>query len=148
VDVGPGQEDAASEVVDMELTSAPVTTMLPITDPLRARAFYEERLGLPFAGADAEGKLIFDLAGGAKLALTQRPEGVQAAHTVMSFEVTDIGASIRELEQGGVTFQDYDLPGLRTVEHVCVLGSEKAAWFEDPDHNILCLHEAGPATAG
>jgi hypothetical protein len=27
------------------------------------------------------------------------------------------------------------------VEHVCVLGSEKAAWFQDPEGNILCLHE-------
>ena len=32
-------------------------------------------------------------------------------------------------------------PGLKTVGHVCVLGSEKAAWFEDPEGNILCLHE-------
>ena len=31
--------------------------------------------------------------------------------------------------------------GLRTVDHVCVLGSQKAAWFEDPDGNVLCLHE-------
>jgi len=30
------------------------------------------------------------------------------------------------------------------VEHVCVLGSEKAAWFSDPEGNILCLHEALP----
>jgi hypothetical protein len=24
---------------------------------------------------------------------------------------------------------------------VCVLGAEKAAWFQDPEGNILCLHE-------
>ena len=36
---------------------------------------------------------------------------------------------------------DYDFPGLKTVDHVCVLGAEKAAWFEDPEGNILCLHE-------
>jgi predicted enzyme related to lactoylglutathione lyase len=48
---------------------------------------------------------------------------------------------IRELESRGVAFADYDLPGLKTVEHVCVLGSEKAAWFQDPEGNILCLHE-------
>lgn len=43
----------------------------------------------------------------------------------------------------GVTFADYDLPGLNTVDHVCILGSEKAAWFQDPAGNVLCLHEAG-----
>jgi len=39
------------------------------------------------------------------------------------------------------TSDDYDLPGFKTVEHVCVLGSERAAWFRDPEGNILCLHE-------
>jgi len=24
---------------------------------------------------------------------------------------------------------------------VCVLGSEKAAWFKDPEGNILCIHQ-------
>ena len=51
------------------------------------------------------------------------------------------GAAIRRLETRGVVFADYDLPGLKTVDHVCVLGSEKAAWFNDPEGNILCLHE-------
>jgi hypothetical protein len=42
-----------------------------------------------------------------------------------------------------VQFEDYDFPGLKTVEHVCVLGSEKAAWFRDTEGNYLCLHEVG-----
>ena len=48
---------------------------------------------------------------------------------------------MRELEQRGVGFEDYDLPDLKTVDHVCVLGSDKAAWFKDPDGNVLCVHE-------
>ncbi|HEY6354828.1 MAG TPA: hypothetical protein VIY30_10085 [Burkholderiaceae bacterium] len=54
--------------------------------------------------------------------------------------MADIGRAITELKGRGVNFADYDFPGLKTVEHVCVLGSEKAAWFEDPEGNILCLH--------
>jgi hypothetical protein len=30
-----------------------------------------------------------------------------------------------------------------TVGHVCVLGSEKAAWFRDTEGNYLCLHQDG-----
>jgi hypothetical protein len=60
---------------------------------------------------------------------------------VLSFEVTGIGGYVRDLASRGVTFEDYDLPGLKTVEHVCVLGSEQAAWFKDTEGNILCLHE-------
>ncbi len=38
--------------------------------------------------------------------------------------------------------EDYDLPGLKTTDHVCVLGAEKAAWFKkDTEGNYLCLHE-------
>ncbi len=53
----------------------------------------------------------------------------------------DISAAIRALAARGVVFNDYDLPGFRTEGHVCVLGSEKAAWFPDPEGNLLCIHE-------
>ena len=64
-----------------------------------------------------------------------------ADHTAVSFQVQDIASAIRTLKAAGVVFEDYDYPTLKTVEHVCVLGSEKAAWFSDPDGNILCIHE-------
>jgi hypothetical protein len=40
-----------------------------------------------------------------------------------------------------VGFYDYDLPDLKTADHVAVMGAEKAAWFADTEGNILCLHE-------
>jgi len=117
-----------------------VTTMLPVKDMARARRFYEEGLGLKPLGLKADGKFIYRC-GGTELALFPRPGGTKAEHTAISFKVADIGKEIRELEARGVQFADYDLPGLKTVEHVCVLGSEKAAWFQDTEGNILCLHE-------
>ena len=125
----------------MSLATAPATTILPTSQPDAAKAFYTDALGLVFRGTDADGKLLFDLAAGATLALIEKPAGAQADHTAISFEVTDIVTTIGELQARGVAFDDYDLPGLKTVEHVCVLGAEKAAWFKDPDGNILCLHE-------
>jgi len=38
-------------------------------------------------------------------------------------------------------FEEYDLPDFKTVDSVCVLGAEKAAWFKDTDGNILCIHQ-------
>jgi len=128
----------------MSLASAAVTTILPTSAPDAARVFYGEVLGLAYRGLDADGKLLFALAGGSTLALIEKPPGSQADHTAISFEVADIGAAITELQARGVGFDDYDLPGLKTVDHVCVLGAEKAAWFKDPDGNILCLHEPLP----
>jgi catechol 2,3-dioxygenase-like lactoylglutathione lyase family enzyme len=117
-----------------------VTCMLPVKDLERARRFYEQGLGLQAGESKADGKLVYRCAG-TEIALFPKPEGTRAAHTALSFKVDDITSRVTELEGRGVRFADYDLPGLKTVGHVCVLGSEKAAWFEDTEGNILCLHE-------
>ena len=122
------------------LTQAAVTTMLPVKNLDRARQFYVDKLGMQAEGLAADGKFLLR-ANGNTLALFPKPEGTKAEHTAVSFKVADIAAAIRELEARGVVFADYDLPGFKTVDHVCVLGSEKAAWFQDPEGNILCLHE-------
>jgi catechol 2,3-dioxygenase-like lactoylglutathione lyase family enzyme len=117
-----------------------VTVMLPVKDMARARRFYEQGLGLTPGGLKPDGKFVYQC-GGTELALFPREGGTKADHTAVSFRVDDIAKSVRDLQERGVQFADYDLPGLKTVDHVCVLGSEKAAWFQDPEGNILCLHE-------
>ncbi len=122
------------------LSDAPVTTMLPVKDFVRARRFYEDCLGLRPGGFKGDGKFVYAV-GGSTLALFPKPEGTKADHTAISFRVADIAASVAELKHAGVVFEDYDFPGLKTVEHVCVLGAEKAAWFKDSEGNYLCIHE-------
>jgi catechol 2,3-dioxygenase-like lactoylglutathione lyase family enzyme len=126
-------------VSNSPLAQSQVTCILPVKDMARARRWYEEALGL-VGVAKPDGKFVYRV-GGTEIALFPRPEGTRATHTAASFRVADIAAAIRALEARGVAFADYDLPGFKTVEHVCVLGAEKAAWFEDPEGNILCLHE-------
>ncbi len=125
----------------MSLSTSPLTTIIPVTDAERSRKFYEDSLGLPFRGKAADGNLVFALAGTGSLALLSDPQAKPSAHTAASFEVKDITDAIDDLDGRGVVFEDYDLPDLKTVDHICVMGSEKAAWFKDPDGNILCLHE-------
>jgi catechol 2,3-dioxygenase-like lactoylglutathione lyase family enzyme len=124
----------------MDIAASQVTVMLPVKDLARARRFYEERLGLAAGEARPDGKFV-SRCGGTELALFPKPEGTRAEHTAVSFRTADIAVAVTELEGRGVAFADYDLPGLKTVGHVCVLGSEKAAWFEDSEGNLLCLHE-------
>ena len=125
---------------EVRLQGSEVCAMLPVKDMARARRFYEDALGLEPLGERPDGKFQYR-SNGAVLALFPKPEGTRAEHTAISFRVDDIGAAVSSLAGRGVVFDDYDLPGLKTVEHVCVLGSEKAAWFRDPEGNILCLHE-------
>jgi len=128
------------------LTRATVTTILPVKDMDRARRFYADKLGLEPKGFAADGNFLFACGGDAHIALITKPEGTKAEHTALSFEVHGIERVIAELEAHGVVFEDYDFPNLKTVNHVCVLGSDKAAWFKDSEGNYLCVHE-GPAVS-
>jgi catechol 2,3-dioxygenase-like lactoylglutathione lyase family enzyme len=122
------------------LARAGVTAILPVKELERARDFYVNRLGLEAEGLAADGKFILR-ASGTRLALMPKPGGTKAEHTALSFKVDNIAAEIQALKARGVSFHDYDLPGFKTVDHVAVLGKEKAAWFSDPEGNLLCLHE-------
>ena len=123
----------------MQLSQTTVTTILPVVDLGRARAFYEGKLGLR-PESKPDGKVLYHCGAG-DIALMPREAGTKAEHTALSFEVPDIAAAVRELEGAGVRFEDYDMPGLKTEGHVCAMGAEKAAWFYDPEGNCLCLHE-------
>jgi catechol 2,3-dioxygenase-like lactoylglutathione lyase family enzyme len=127
----------------MSLNDSSVAVMLPISDPDRAQKFYSDQLGLPYEGTDPEGSPMYGLAGGAKLGLLIRPDQKPLGSTALSFEVSSVVQEIADLEALGVTFEDYDLPGLKTDHHIASMGNEKAAWFLDPDGNVLCLHQQG-----
>jgi predicted enzyme related to lactoylglutathione lyase len=126
------------------LTKAVTTTMLPVADVERASRFYTDKLGLHLRLVAGDGTPIFDAGNGDGIGLMKAEAGAQSAHTVLSFEVADITAEIRDLEGRGVAFEDYDLPDLKTVNHIAAMGTERAAWFHDTEGNILCLHEMLP----
>jgi catechol 2,3-dioxygenase-like lactoylglutathione lyase family enzyme len=122
------------------LTRAPVMTMLPAKDLERARDFYVNKLGLEAEGLAADGKFVLR-GNGTKFGLIPKPEGTKAEHTAVGFEVEDVAAEIKALEARGVKFHDYDYPNFKTVDHMIVLGTDKAAWFSDTEGNILCIHQ-------
>jgi len=123
-----------------------LTAVLPVVDVTRAASFYRDRLGLKDLGVETTGNHILLTGTGTQIALMAAEEGAQSKHTVLSFEIENIKQEIKELEGRGVAFLDYDLPELKTTDHVAVLGTEKGAWFADTEGNILCLHENPEAT--
>jgi predicted enzyme related to lactoylglutathione lyase len=125
----------------LPLSQARTTTILPVKDLARARAFYESRLGFSNGVAKPDGAWVYDTEN-YSIALLPKEGGTKAEHTALSFAVSDIVDGIRTLEKAGVVFEDYDFPGLKTVEHVCDMAGEKCAWFRDTEGNFLCLHES------
>jgi predicted enzyme related to lactoylglutathione lyase len=123
------------------ISNAQLTPILPVVDIVRATDFYRNRLGLTDLGDEPGGNHLLRTGSGATIGLMAAEAGAQSSHTVLTFEVQDIANEVKDLERHGVDFYDYDLPDLKTTDHVSVMGSEKAAWFADTEGNILCLHE-------
>ena len=123
------------------ISNAQLTPVLPVVDVSRAAGFYRDRLGLKDAGEDPGGNHLVQTGSGTLIRawryLRKHPDGVGT----LVFEVHDIDNEIKDLESRGVGFYDYDLPNLKTKDHVAEMGAEKAAWFADTEGNILCLHE-------
>ena len=131
------------------LDTSDVATRLPAQDLERARAFYEEKLGL-LPVEERPGGLRYRCGNGffALFASSGAPSG---DHTQMGWEVDDLEATVAELGRRGVVFEEYDLPGLTTVDGIAeVAGNypsrggvgEKAAWFRDSEGNLLGLGQA------
>ena len=126
------------------LSRAHVAGRLPAQDLARARRFYAEALGLEPV-EERPGGLRYEGASGsfAIFESAGRPSG---EHTQLAFEVDDIEATVRELRQRGVRFEEVDVPGLRTVEGIAEVSGnypssgaigERAAWFRDSEGNLL-----------
>ncbi len=120
------------------LANAQVHPTLPVVDLGRARKFYEEKLGLKAVRVDpppAPG-IMFEVGGSAGLYIYQRG-ATKADHTVAAFEVDDVNKEVSELKAKGVVFEEYDMPGLKTVNSIVSAGNMKGGWFKDTEGNIL-----------
>lgn len=84
-------------------------TMFPVADPQRARAFYEETLGLRRGSASKDGVWTeYDLPGGGCLALfgTDTLKPSDSSGGSIAFEVADLDALIARLKDQGVRFKE------------------------------------------
>lgn len=125
------------------LTNAKVASRLPARDLNRARAFYSEKLGLDPV-EQRQGGLRYVCAGG-EFAIFVSAGMQSGTHTQMGWEVDDIDKTVRELRARGVEFEEYDLPGLKTVDGIAeIYGNypskgigERGAWFRDSEGNLL-----------
>jgi catechol 2,3-dioxygenase-like lactoylglutathione lyase family enzyme len=128
------------------LTDARITAIVPTTDLSRAKTFYGETLGLADSGASPPGpQVIYRCGGGTLLEVYERPTAGDAQHTLASWEVDDVRDAVDTLRGRGVVFEDYDLPEFKTEDGIATAGDFQAAWFRDPDGNILCIHSASGA---
>ncbi|MDH6236297.1 VOC family protein [Cryobacterium sp. CG_9.6] len=115
-------------------------SVLPARDLARARRFYKEVLGMEPDEERAEG-LRYHTPNGAVILIYETDNAGTAANTAIGFVADDIDAEVAVLRGRGVTFQEYDFPGLKTEDGIATMNDERAAWFTDSEGNILCVSQ-------
>ena len=106
-------------------------------EPPKARAFYEEKLGLPVTSVDDYG--VMYNAGGVTLRMSFVRELYPAPYSILSWMVTDIHSVIAGLKARGVTFEVYEGLGQDASGVWTAPGGTMVAWFKDPGGNLLSL---------
>ncbi len=118
-----------------------VHAIVAVKDLARARKFYEETLGLQEIDENPGGVMF--QSGGSKLFVYPSEFAGTNQANAASWEVEDIEATVDELKSKGITFEHYDnIEGVTREGEIHIMGPMKAAWFKDPDGNILCLGNA------
>ena len=120
------------------LGDASVTTNIRCQDIKKQQQFYGEVLGLKTVERLPNGEVELEAGKGTRVHLYPG-ERTKAEHTLASFQVRDIESEIKSLEARGVTFEDYDRPDFKTVNHIATSPVGKCAWFRDPEGNYLCI---------
>ena len=112
---------------------------IAVRDIDAARKFYETVLGLTPDPATEEGVMSYRSGNSAILVYTSQFAGTNKA-TAATWNITgDLEAVVRDLKAKGVAFEQYDMPGITRKGDIHLTGSSRAAWFKDPDGNILAL---------
>jgi catechol 2,3-dioxygenase-like lactoylglutathione lyase family enzyme len=123
------------------LTHAPVAATLPFQGLGAAKDFYTQKVGLELASGSVEDGHLEFRAGNGTLLQVFESDSKKSDDTAATFSVPDLAREMANLRRKGVVFEEYDLPGVKTVEGVAKMGNERAAWFKDPGGNVLCLHQ-------
>jgi catechol 2,3-dioxygenase-like lactoylglutathione lyase family enzyme len=125
----------------MVLSNYKVGAGLAVSDMDRAREFYEGKLGLSVS-IDTPNNVQYRCAENSVFHVYLSPEHAgKSTATLASWGVDDIEKVVDELTKRGVTFEQYDEPGLKTDEKGIATfeGDAKVAYFKDPDGNTLSI---------
>jgi len=110
---------------------------LPASDLARARKWWKDVFGLEPVRTDDGGD--FYVIGGIPVMVYETQFAGTAQNTALSLLTDDLERDMTALRVHGVTFNEYDLPGLKTVDGVVDMDGERGAWFDDSEGNIIAL---------
>ena len=105
-----------------------------------AKQFYEGTLGLKPIDAEGDEVVVYE-SGDSRLNVYRSQFAGTNKATAVTWTVDDVDGEVKALKSKGVTFEHYNMPGLKLKGDVHVADGEemKVAWFKDPDGNIFSI---------
>jgi catechol 2,3-dioxygenase-like lactoylglutathione lyase family enzyme len=114
----------------------PIDVVLMATDLDASRDFYRDKIRLQLVN-ESPNAVTFKCGGGNQLAITKSTVGTADEQTQAAWRVNDLEQEIAALRSRGVEIQEYDLPGLKTVDGIADIGFARMSWFIDPGKNCM-----------
>jgi catechol 2,3-dioxygenase-like lactoylglutathione lyase family enzyme len=121
-----------------------VQAVIPTADLEAGRRFYEGTLNLE-PGWIGETAIFYAMGEGTSFALSMSSGQASGTHTQMVFLTPDIDSDVAELRSRGISTEEYATPNLTTVDGIAQMGPNRAAWFKDPEGNLLGIIQLGEA---
>ena len=135
--VGPAKKSARPR-----LGAGAAIATIGVKNVKEARKFYENTLGLEPEEVRG-GDVVTYTSGATRLYVYQSSYAGSNRATSVTWLSDDVDALVASLKARGVQFERYDMPNMKLEGDVHVSGSMRAAWFKDPDGNILAIVSAG-----
>ncbi|HEY2819022.1 MAG TPA: VOC family protein [Casimicrobiaceae bacterium] len=114
-----------------------VMATIAVKDLAAAKKFYESTLHLKKSESDDPEVSTYKSGSSTIMVYKSQYAGTNKA-TAATWNVgSEFDTIVRDLKNAGVKFEHYDMPEGRRDGDIHVFGDFKAAWFKDPDGNIL-----------
>ncbi len=120
------------------LAEHPIDVMILAIDLRVAREFYADKLGLEIL-IETDDFVTFGCGADSRLVVTRSSTGPSEPQTKASWRVTDLAAEVSELRSRGVEVEEFDEPGLKTVDGIADVGFAHSSWLVDPHGNTIGL---------
>ena len=116
---------------------------IAVKDMAAARGFYEGKLGLKRIGREDADVATYKSGNSRIVVYPSQFAGTNQATAATWGLGEQFEAVVRALKQAGIAFEHYDVPGVSHDGDIHSFGEFKAAWFKDPDGNILHINNGG-----
>jgi catechol 2,3-dioxygenase-like lactoylglutathione lyase family enzyme len=129
----------------MGFSISSVMPTIAVDDLDRAIRFYSDTLGLSVRRLEGDTDSALVEVGDSDRLLLYRSGYKRGETTYAAFLSEDVEGSVQDLRSKGVKFEEYDFPGLKTVNGIATTeGGLKTGWFRDSEGNILAISNEMP----